>query len=217
MATTISSDAKVDARNAARNPPQTAGSVPTPDEWVDRYGDLLFRYALVHVPQRDAAEDLVQETFLAALVGRERFAGAAKFETWLVSILRNKIRDRLRTTRQNVSLDELTLDVAAQERRGTDVAASLFNQDGFWHTRPGRWADLPDTAAENTEFWATFHQCLAGLPEHLGSAFRVKLTTRDDNQTICETLGVTAANLAVRLHRARLLLRNCLQRTWFDN
>lgn len=194
-------------------------SAPTdPELWVDQYGDLLLSYALAHNPQREAAEDLVQETFMAAWRGRDQFKGQAKFETWLVSILRNKIRDRLRRSKRDAaSLDEAIHQAADnQVDSGDETSGSLFDSDGNWLRRPVRWSAVPEGAAETSEFWAVVQQCLAGLPSHLASAFRLKLMTPDTNQQISEALDVTPANLSVRLHRARLLLRSCLQQKWFD-
>lgn len=46
-----------------------------PERWVDLYGDYLFRYALLQLRDPELAEDMVQETFLAALRAREKFSG----------------------------------------------------------------------------------------------------------------------------------------------
>ena len=59
-----------------------------PQHWVERYGDYLFNYAAGRVSDRERAEDLVQETFLAALKGRERYRGDSTERTWLTSILK---------------------------------------------------------------------------------------------------------------------------------
>ena len=187
----------------------TAGDAPAdPDQWVDRYGDLLFCYALRFVDQREIAEDLVQDTFLAAWHGRDRFDGRSKFETWLVSILKHKIYDRLRRPiREHASLDE-----AAAES-----GVFFFDQHGSWRKKWGRWSTKPDDTVENLEFWEVLHKCVGELPKDLGQAFRLKLLSTESTAHICETLELTPGNLSVRLHRARLLLRNCLQLKWFGD
>ena len=55
--------------------PENAGTVATPDSWVDEHGDCLYRYALVRVRTPEVAQDLVQESFLAALRSQGQFAG----------------------------------------------------------------------------------------------------------------------------------------------
>src|SRR5262245_1094360 len=67
-------------------------------DWVNAHADYLFNFAFGQVRDTGIAEDLVQETFLAALKARDRFAGESSERTWLVGILRHKIYDHLRKT-----------------------------------------------------------------------------------------------------------------------
>src|ERR1019366_6433580 len=67
-----------------------------PTAWVDDHGDYLFRCAVCRLGRTEAAEDIVQETFLAALRNRQTYAGRSSERTWLVGILKNKIIDHLR-------------------------------------------------------------------------------------------------------------------------
>jgi RNA polymerase sigma-70 factor (ECF subfamily) len=71
-------------------------SIINTDTWVDQYGDALFRFAFFRTRDRVIAEDLVQETFLAALQSKERFKGQSSEKTWLFSILKHKIIDHFR-------------------------------------------------------------------------------------------------------------------------
>lgn len=70
-----------------------AGQAIDPDTWVDERGDALFRYALLRMQGARVAEDVVQETFLAALRGRDSFDGRSSVKTWLFGILKHKIID----------------------------------------------------------------------------------------------------------------------------
>ena len=70
-------------------------SSANPERWVDEHGDL-YRYALVRVRRTEVAEDLVQETLLAAVRSREKFGGRSSERSWLVGILKNKIVDYYR-------------------------------------------------------------------------------------------------------------------------
>src|SRR5439155_314666 len=69
---------------------------PTPDDWVEAHGDYLFNFATGQLRDASVAEDLVQDTFLAAFKARDRFASQSSERTWLVGILRHKIYDHLR-------------------------------------------------------------------------------------------------------------------------
>ena len=71
-------------------------SSANPERWVDEHGDCLYRYALVRVRVPEVAEDLVQETLLAAVRSREKFGGRSSERSWLVGILKNKIVDYYR-------------------------------------------------------------------------------------------------------------------------
>jgi RNA polymerase sigma factor (sigma-70 family) len=79
---------------------------PDPSEWVAQYGDYLFRYAMLRLRDRSAAEDLVQETFLAALKSRGSFSGNSSESTWLIGILKHKIADHFRHQAREAPLEE---------------------------------------------------------------------------------------------------------------
>ena len=72
------------------------------DRWVDDYGDSLFHFALARVKDKDIAEDLVQETFLAAVKSQERFQGRSSEKTWLFGILKHKVIDHYRKNKSTI-------------------------------------------------------------------------------------------------------------------
>ena len=72
-----------------------------PDKWVDRYADYLFNYTIVRVNDREVANDIVAETFLAGLNSMKNFKGEASERTWLISILKRKIIDHYRRINSN--------------------------------------------------------------------------------------------------------------------
>jgi RNA polymerase sigma-70 factor (TIGR02943 family) len=178
-----------------------------PAGWVDQYGDYLFRYALSRLRQREVAEDLVQETFVAALRARERFAGASSERTWLTGILKRKIVDHLRRKGHEQPVSDLT----ASDR----WAEALFDERGNWKKKPGKWPSDPSAALEKQEFWAIFRACLGKLPERLANAFTLREMEELDSREVCKALNVSANNLWVMLHRARLGLWRCLEVNWF--
>lgn len=196
-----------------RNPPAATNcAVPRPapvdeqrpEQWVERYGDVLFRVAAARLNNRDTAEDVVQETFLAAWKGRDSFDGRASLETWLVAILKRKVVDHFRRTgrRPTNSLSE-------------GYEQELFDCTGLWAKRVGRLAGPPHSEAERQEFWEIVSACVSDLPGPLAETFLVREMESQPTLDACARLGITAKNLSVRMHRARLLLRRCLEVKWF--
>lgn len=177
-----------------------------PAEWVDCYGDALLRFAIGRGANRELAEDLVQETFLAAYRYRAQFDGKSAFGTWLVAILRRKIVDHHRKLGRSPDLDAEPLAVTEDP----------FTTKGKWSTSSSKWLASPKEVAENAEFWNVFQECMSGLPVHLAQAFQVRELNESSVDEASRYIGVTSKNLAVRLHRARLLLRQCLEKHWFS-
>lgn len=178
-----------------------------PSTWVDEHGDLLFRYAMQRAREPQIAEDLVQETFVSALGAKERFAGASSERTWLVGILRHKIVDHFRkSARQPNPLGD-EAEAALEE--------PVFDRRGHWKSMPAKWAIDGDSPAEKAEFWATFHECLAKLPPRAADAFCLRELSPLAGKEVCDVLGITATNLWTLLHRARMMLRRCLEENWF--
>lgn len=176
-----------------------------PEQWVAEYGDVLYRYALVRVRRPEVAADLVQETLLDAWRGRAAFAGRSATATWLVGILRHKILDHFRKSAS-----------ASPTEPADAVEEQVFSRRGKWNAVPGPWPRDPTAELEQAEFWDIFRGCLDRLPETLAVAFVLREIDDADTDTICQILDITPTNLWARLHRARLQLRACLERRWFD-
>ena len=176
-----------------------------PGRWVDLHGDLLYSFALLRVRDRHAAQDLVQETFLAALKSRESFGRQSSERTWLVGILKHKLIDHFRKTGREVPLAD-----------DGEEMENAFDQRGAWRTPPGRWPEKPEKLLENQEFWKAFSACMDHLPQRLRQVFSMRELDEMDSEEICKVAHVTTTNLWTILHRARASLRKCLEATWFQ-
>jgi RNA polymerase sigma-70 factor (ECF subfamily) len=180
---------------------------PDPHRWVDLYGDQLYRYAFTRVKNRMVAEDLVQETFLAALHGGEGFEGRSSEKTWLTAILKNKIVDHFRKMGREQPLNQ-SLD--HEERLDY-----FFHENGKWKDKPENWDITPERILDQREFWKAFLQCLSELSERLRAAFSLREMEGLRCDEICKILHISSSNCWTTLYRARMSLRRCLQATWF--
>ena len=179
-----------------------------PSEWVDQYGDYLFRYAMLRLRDRSVAEDLVQETFLAALKSRGSFAGGSSEATWLVGILKHKIADHFRRQVREAPLE----DIGPWD----PPDSSSFDGSGHWTSGPADWGGNPADLYREKKFLEQFTKCLAGLSPNHANAFTLREIEGEDTGEICKVLNVSETNLWVILHRARMHLRQCLETRWFN-
>lgn len=189
--------------------PKIAVQSSGPEDWVDLYGDDLYRYALVRVRDPKTAEDIVQETFLAALQSRHQFAGRSSEKSWMVGILKHKVIDYFRKNSREFSTQNVELT--------TEESKEIFDEDGHWmldENSPAEWAH-PDRALEKSEFWEVLNRCLSKLSPQMASAFSLHELDELSSDAICEALKISSTNLWVVLHRARMQLRRCLEVHWF--
>ena len=189
-----------------------AASASDPERWVDDYGDYLFKFALLRLRDEARAADAVQETFLAALRGRQSFAGRSSEKSWLTSILKNKIYDHFRKASRETSFTDLEFFA---DEEGEGFVTDGIGKGGWIHDQgPQDWA----TAGENLDnelFWKTYHDCAGRLPEKVAAVFNLREVDGVDSKEICAMLSVSESNLWVMLHRARMSLRRCLEANWF--
>jgi len=165
----------------------------------------LLKYALRELRDAAIAEDVVQETLLAALQGIERFRGGAALRTWLTGILKHKIADHYRRGRREIPLadDDDALDAQDPERGERAGAAA-----------PADWGD-PEAAFAQERFFEVLERGLARLPTQTARAFHMREVQGLSTDEICQALGITPAHCAVLLYRARMALRDFLQKEWF--
>ncbi|MGE5943556.1 MAG: sigma-70 family RNA polymerase sigma factor [Flavobacteriales bacterium] len=176
-----------------------------PSKWIDLYSDYLFNYTITRVNDRDMAQDLVQDTFLAGLKSMKNFKGEASERTWLISILKRKIIDHYRKINSNKGKAEVRITYSDDE------------SEGDWLEE--RVADPFDKTAEdlmqNSELGDAIFECLSKLPEKQAQVFRMKTIEGYETEDICKELNINASNLWVIIHRARTAMASCLEENWF--
>lgn len=179
-----------------------------PEQWVDKYGNYLYNFAIGRLRNNADAENIVQETFLAALKASANFAGKSTERTWLTGILKHKIIDHMRRGYKEKPATDLQND---QENIN-----HFFDQKEQFKKKPSGWLPNPVELLEKKEFWEIYQSCADKLPQTTNEAFTLREVERMDSKEICDILNITPSNFWVLLHRARLQLRQCLEENWFD-
>ncbi len=181
--------------------------------WLEEYGDYLFGFALSRVRCEATAEDLVQETLLAAIKSSNTYQENSSEKTWLCGILKHKIIDFYRKTSREVELCEEEADMSSYDR--------LFREEGIWkghwtvESRPIVWNANPAEVFEQSEFRGVLMHCLMELPERIANVFTLREMDGYDAPEICDFLMISPNNFWVMMHRARLHLRTCIDSKWF--
>lgn len=177
-----------------------------PAGWVDEYGDYLYRYAFSRLRNTNAAEEVVQETFLAGVRYSDQYSGRGAERAWLLGILKRKIIDFVRLRSKHES--------ATGYEDETDLTAQFFDGVGNWKPGVMGWSPAPNQKVEMEELWAVVKGCLQTLPPGQADVFVLSVMEEMDSADICKELEISSSNFWVRMHRARLGLANCVGQKW---
>ena len=168
---------------------------------IRQHHQVMIRLARPYVPSQSVAEDVVQDTWLAAFRGLPSFEGRSSLKTWLYAILLNRARTAGMTERRHIPIED-------PERA---VDRGRFNGDGSWSSPPVHWTDDVDDRVRAERMTKSIEVAVDQLP----SAQREVLTLRDveglSAADACEILGLRQGHQRVLLHRARSRLRNALE------
>ncbi len=179
-----------------------------PHTWLDEHGNYLYSYALLRVKNQHIAEDLVQETLLAAIAAKNSFSNKSSLRTWLIGILKHKLVDHFRRQERNVTFKDLTDE-------DDNFLDSFFAKDHHWREKLNVFEN-PESAFQQQEFWKVFQQCLSRLKPRQAAVFLAKEIDGMNNQDICKRYSINSTNQWVLMHRARLSLIKCLKINWID-
>jgi len=181
-------------------------------ELVDRHTPAMLRVARGYVRSHEAAEEVVQETWIALIKGVAKFEGRSSLRTWLFTVLINIAKAR------GVG-DQRSVDAEVAAFTGGTVDPARFRPagdpewPGHWkdHAEPAPFPDTPEGSVLGDELIAVARRELDKLPARQ----RIVVTLRDllglDSNEVCDLLGVSVANQRVLLHRGRAAVRQALE------
>ena len=173
-----------------------SGDITAFEELVNRYERKIFRLTMNITRNREDAEDAMQDAFMKAYSHLDKFHEDSRLYTWLVRIAANEALMRLRKRRPNqVSLDE-----------------PIDGEDDFIPQQIQDWGPSPEQRYAQTEM----RDILRSVIEELSPDFRVVFVLRDveglSTGETAEAVGISEAAVKSRLLRARLKLRQKLDR-----
>lgn len=181
---------------------------------VERYQPSLIRLAQLYVPDRAAAEEVAQETWLGVLKGIDRFEGRSSFKTWLFRILTNTAKTR--GVREARSVPFAAVFDVESEPFEPAVESDRFAPEtdewpGHWLSEPQPWNDQPEERLMSREVLARIRSAIDALPP----AQREVITLRDvegwSSDEVRNALDISETNQRVLLHRARSKVRAALE------
>jgi RNA polymerase sigma-70 factor (ECF subfamily) len=182
---------------------------------VAEHGPFLLRLALMHVPSRAIAEEVVQDTWVAVLNGIDRFEGRSSLRTWIASILLNKARTRGQRERRVLPFSFLQRRRAeGRDEPAVDVDRFQSLRDanpGHWARPPAEWSS-PEDSLSTQEARRVLLEAIAELPVRQREVIALRDISGWSAEETRNALGLSETNQRVLLHRARSKVRAALER-----
>lgn len=190
------------------------GDERTFNDLVNKNHGALIRMALRYVSDRDLAEEVAQDTWIAVIDGVKDFEGRSSLNTWIFSILIHKAKDRgVRESRHiNFSMLESTDEDSGDEAVDPSRFQASGELAGHWALPPQPWDEhTPERLLASKQAFGALNQALERLPPRLRQVIMLKDVEGLASDEICAQLQITETNLYVRLHRARERVRQAVE------
>ena len=174
------------------------------DEMV-RHRDYLYKFAVYRVRDPHLADDLVQETLLAALKSGSDYEGRSTYKVWLTGILKHKMMDAFRERSRYVSIDNENLEGVdwleneTSAHRADNVAESLISN--------------PSKSIELTRLLSSVDCALRAMPAGVSDVFYAREIEGESSDEISSRMGISVDNVWVRVHRARKAIQAHLKKS----
>ena len=172
------------------------------EQLFDAYADRVYRLGLSLLGNEQQAEDVVQQTFLNILANRDRFEARSSFGSWIFRIAYNAGQDILRRRPETALPGE---DESAGEEDSIPLPQNLVE-----------WQWTPEEMLGDSEAQSMIEEAVQRLPVKLRSVFHLRDVEELSIEETAAILGITPSAVKVRLHRARLALREMLSSYFFE-
>lgn len=184
------------------------------DELVNKHHGALVRMALGHVADREVAEEVVQDTWMAVIEGLTRFEGRSSLRTWIFGILIHKAKDRGVREKRHTTFSAFE---SVDDDNDEAVDPSRFQQSGEWAGHwaypPQPWDDqTPEKLLASQQAVRAMNNAIEALPANLKDVLILRDVEGVEAKEACEILKITETNLYVRLHRARERVRAAVEK-----
>ncbi len=168
---------------------------------LSQYGGKMYGIALRFMRHEKEAEDVIQEAWILIAQKLCDFRGDCKLGTWIYRLTTNKCLEKIRSTKK--------------EKEKTDSIDALmpdYLEDGHYKKEFPDWSQRPDKETDQKALKGEIEKALNSLPEE----YREVLILRDvegfSGEETAQMLGMNEATMKTKLHRARMALREKLER-----
>lgn len=180
---------------------------------VERHSAAMVRVAMAYVPSRAAAEEVVQETWIAVMRGIDGFEGRASLKTWIFRILTNVAmragaRERRSMPFSSLAEAETTPGPSVDPDRFLPADHALF--PGHWAIMPTRWP-TPEEGLLAGETREVITAAIAELPATQRTVIALRDVEGWSSEEVAEALEISAGNQRILLHRARSRVRSAIE------
>lgn len=174
---------------------------------IGQYQPLLINIARTIVGDV-FADEVVQESWVSVYKNIANFERRSSLKTWLLTIVSNQAKARLRKESRKISLEQLD-----GETPGSYLDSNHFKSDGHWQIPIPHWNnESPEALLEEKQLQHCIAKTLMLLPPAQKTAFILRDLEQQSFDDICNMLDVSAANVRVLVHRARLTLMQMIDR-----
>jgi RNA polymerase sigma-70 factor, ECF subfamily len=183
------------------------------DELVNQHHSALIRMAMGYVADREVAEEVVQDTWMAVIESLDRFEGRSTLRTWVCGILIHKAKDRGVREKRHTTFSAFE---SYDDDNDEAVDPSRFQQTGEWAGHwafpPQPWDDqTPEKLLASRQAVNAMQRAIEALPATLKEVLILRDVEGVEAKEVCELLKITETNLYVRLHRARERVRGAVE------
>ncbi len=188
-----------------------AGDEAAFESLLDAYGASMLRVAKLYVRTPEAAEDVVQDTWLRVFRSLDSFESRSSLRTWIFVILGNVARTRVERDGRSLPVGSVDDDDQPSVEADRFFPSSHPRWAGMWSTLVDSWDGIPHERLLGNEAQEQLRKVVARLPTAYAAVFTLRDVEGWPAHEVCALLGLTPENQRVLLHRARARIRGALE------